>query len=257
MNILHFLISKIEKLLHCESLFVQHSIEKIESCAIEDESLFVQHSIEKIESCAIEDESLFVPHSIEKIESCAIEDESLFVQHSIEKIESCAIEDESLFLQLPVEILSMIFDLLDLKSQLNMCSVSTFFKKFNITNFWNIEEVIESTKITEDILKKYPFIKFLNLCDNRIIKDINFLKHVTKLNISGGSLVSSEGIKNLLNLKYLNANNNNNITFLTNNIRIKYLVASGLCGLSDDQIKHLKLRKLYACKNNRISCNIE
>ena len=70
---------------------------------------------------------------------------------------------------LPNEILEIIMNKLDCKSQLQL---KYSYKKNNylqITNF-NVPKFL-SNKLTNEILQKYPEIKYLNLYDNKIVND--------------------------------------------------------------------------------------
>jgi len=154
---------------------------------------------------------------------------------------------------MPNEILEIIFSYLDLASQLNFRMVCHHFNQFEINNFWDTGGLIESTRITEKLLKKYPKIKYLNLYDNLLVSDINFLEHVVALKISGRSIISDAGIIGLRNLVYLDISHNCRIKDLSTKPKIKYLVAVGSCGISDDSIKHLDLVEIDCTFNKKIT----
>jgi hypothetical protein len=142
---------------------------------------------------------------------------------------------------LPLEILDIIFDYLDLRSQIQFRTTCRLFREFDITNFWDTDGLIESSKITTKILKLYPKIRYLNLRDNRKVSDINFLTKVVKINVSGFCTMPDSGISKLKNLVYLNSQNNRFIKNLSKKKKIKYLNANGYCGINSDNIKHLDL----------------
>ncbi|XWV26629.1 hypothetical protein QJ857_gp0432 [Tupanvirus soda lake] len=155
-------------------------------------------------------------------------------------------------LDLPNEILVMIFDQVDLKTQLTLKKVCKTFSKFDVTNLWDTGGLIKSKEITINLLHKFPKIKYLNLYDNKFIRDINFLQNVCVLNIGGFCVVSDEGIKNLKNLTHLHAENNYRIKNISNKNKLVYLNASGSCGICDEDIKNLNLKILESSLNNKI-----
>ena len=159
-------------------------------------------------------------------------------------------------LNLPSEILYIIFSYLNLPDQINFRNTCKLFRKFDITNFWNFGNIIKSYQITNDILLKYPKIKYLNLYDNNKVYDLNFLKDVEILNIGGLCTVSDKDIFDMNKLIFLCAENNFRIKNLKNKNRIKYLIASGSCAISDDDIAHLDLYYLDSKYNNKISIKI-
>lgn len=151
-------------------------------------------------------------------------------------------------LDLSPEIIEIIFDYLDLESQFNFIKTCKFFNLFDITNFMDLGN-LSNSYITDDVLTKYPKIKYLNLCNNTNVKDINHLQYITKLDISGSCLIKTEGICKLSKLIWLNMKNNYRIKDLSYFTRIKYLDISGNCNITKDSIKHLKLDNLITFGN--------
>lgn len=154
---------------------------------------------------------------------------------------------------LPFEIVQMIFSFLDLRSQLNFKCTCELFYTMNITNFWDLGNVISPDQITNAILCCHPKIERLNLYDNRNVCNINFLENLTMLNIGGFCLVGDDGIANLENLIYLNVENNYRVTVLANKKHIKYLDVSGSSVISDAGISHLDLKELRCIYNDKIT----
>lgn len=103
-------------------------------------------------------------------------------------------------LELPMEILQLIVDYLDLAHQLIFCRLCRVTHQLDITNFWNIKGVIKSTKITETILKMYPRIKWLNLKNNTNVKNINLI-NLEKIYVGVWSSVLSNISKSTTILK--------------------------------------------------------
>lgn len=159
-------------------------------------------------------------------------------------------------LNLPLEILHIIFSYLNLLDQINFRDTCKLFRKFDIIDFWNLGNTIKSYQITNNILSKYPKIKYLNLYDNNMVYDINFLKDIEILNIGGLCTISDKDISNVNKLIFLCAENNFRIKNLKNKNKIRYLIASGSCNISDDDISHLDLYYLDSKFNNKITIKI-
>lgn len=158
-----------------------------------------------------------------------------------------------MLLNLPPEIQELIFDYLDLQSQLRLRRVCKSTTNLAVTNFWDLPSLIKPWTLTENILRGFPQIKYLNLYDNKMVTDINFLTKITVLNIGGLCTINDSGIINLRNLCELYAENNFNIHNLENKPNIKYLDASGNCGITNDDIVGLHLKELYCVYNPKIN----
>jgi hypothetical protein len=127
-------------------------------------------------------------------------------------------------------------------------------KRTEIYDFYNIEE--KYLKLLDDtILLNYPFIKYLNACNNIKITNVNHLNNLIKLNPSGNFCgINDNGIKHL-NLRKLNASfscgiDNDGIK----NLNLQILNASGeLCKINNKGIQHLNLIKLTVSNNPNIT----
>jgi hypothetical protein len=168
--------------------------------------------------------------------------------------------------------------------------VCKHFRSFKLTTFYNIEKRYRS-RLTNDILKQYKDIKQLDLRDNQLVTDLNYLTNLKKLNIKCNHVIHNEGIKELnlevliargsnitkfnhmtnlkkldigccfevktddinkLNLEILFIAHNHNITDVNFMISLKKLCASGDCGVNDNGIKNLNLESLNVIHNTKI-----
>lgn len=107
---------------------------------------------------------------------------------------------------LTLDAISYIFDNCESDSQFILMQTCHTFNNFHITNL-DISNSL-SSKITIGILKKYKYVKKLNLYDNINIFDISEFYNLTKLNISGRCIIDQNNISHLGNLIELNISNN-------------------------------------------------
>ena len=141
---------------------------------------------------------------------------------------------------LPLEILQIIFENLNLHSQIQFRKVCKKFNVHEITNFYDFESTkIKSHDITMDVLINFPKIKKLNLRDNRNIRDLNNFYHLSQLNISGSTIITSSGIRKLINLSHLNLRDNRTICDLNKFYHLSYLNIGGTSIVDDDGIQKL------------------
>ena len=108
---------------------------------------------------------------------------------------------------LPIDIIRYVSDFLDNKTQMAYANLATIFKtNIHITNF-NVQYKFSSI-ITNDVLNKYKYIKYLNLYDNKLVNNISHLKYITMLNISGSCKINQNNIKviNQINIKVIKSN---------------------------------------------------
>lgn len=145
------------------------------------------------------------------------------------------------FFLLPVEIQVMIFDNMDLKTQLDFRQTCTSASKFDISNFWDANSLCQPQKLTEGILRRFPKIKYLNLYDNKMVQNLNFLSRLSVLNIGGFCTMTSEGIADLRNLRRLYASNNYHLLRLDYKPKLEYVDASGNCGIPPSDLMKLPL----------------
>ena len=111
--------------------------------------------------------------------------------------------------------------------------------------------------LTDDILKTYSKIKYLNASNNLDVTDEG-IKHMDLkvLNIQGNYYITNKGIKHMTNLKVLDVSENIKITdegikHMTN---LKELYANGFnSNITDEGIKHMDLEILYTCDNSNIT----
>ena len=91
-------------------------------------------------------------------------------------------------------------------------------------------------RLTEDILKKHKFIKYLNAENNKKIKDISWMKNLKELYAGVDSEIDQMGIEEL-NLIKLKVNNNSKIKNVSWMKNLKELYADGTCGIDQSLIK--------------------
>ena len=114
---------------------------------------------------------------------------------------------------LPLDILKIIFNYLDLENQINMISSCNYFRNhLFITDLYNIE-IKYLDNLTTEILKYSIFSHIVNLDAgyNNKITNVSFMTSLKKLNASGDCGIGQNGIIGL-NLVDLVAGGNNKIT---------------------------------------------
>src|SRR5207248_2482478 len=85
---------------------------------------------------------------------------------------------------LPTEIWKEIFQLLDFLSKIRLRQINKiFYKILNIYDFYNIDKKYLD-KLKDDILINYKYIEYLDSSHNSYIKNIGWMKHLKKLNVS-------------------------------------------------------------------------
>ena len=147
--------------------------------------------------------------------------------------------------KLPLDILKIIFDLLDFKSKIKLISTCTYMRQnLYIIDLYDIG-IEYSKKLTTKILKYNIFknVVSLNVSYNNKIKDVSFMNNLKYLNASMYSKVNQNGIKGL-DLIELNINNNKNIVNVTFMKGLKILHATSNCGIKQSGIKGLDLTEL-------------
>jgi hypothetical protein len=127
-----------------------------------------------------------------EIFSCKLSDNKIFLtEHNSRVFE--LISNKPKLLQtritgLPAEIVEIVFDKLNLRSQINFRLTCVCYSQYHLTNFWNTCGVIQPNKITNEILLDNIYIKKLNLKNNVIVTDISFLTGLKKVNIVGSNI---------------------------------------------------------------------
>lgn len=150
---------------------------------------------------------------------------------------------------LSTDILNYILTFLDIYSQISLVNICKRFKtKIKIKN---LDVPFKySKRVTNDILKKYPYIEELSIYDNKLITDLNDYKFIRKLNINN-CRIGFDGIKHLSNIIELDITNNLNYFDLRVFTRLEIL---NLRGLSNITVQHLNeiptLKIVYARRSN-------
>ena len=162
------------------------------------------------------------------------------------------------FNDLPMCILQYITD-----KYLNFCDIMNLIKinkkcnRIKIKDFWNISNKIQ-IKLSDEILKKYNDIEFLDASKNPKITNVNHIINLKKLDTFYECGINDNGIKNLINLEYLDASDNPKITNVNHMTKLKILHARGNCGINDDGIKNLiNLEYLVAYNNPKITIKLK
>ena len=98
---------------------------------------------------------------------------------------------------LPYDLLQMIFNGLDFISQLRYHQMISFvYVNIHMTNFGDIEDTI-ITKLSDEILVKYPHISKLNASSNRQITNVNHLRELQELIVRRRCGICQNGISEL------------------------------------------------------------
>ena len=83
-----------------------------------------------------------------------------------------------------LDILNLIFDLLDFISKIRIRQISKYFlNNFQISDFYGLDKMYLE-KLTEQILISHPKIKYLNIAETDSVQNINFLSDLRVLSIS-------------------------------------------------------------------------
>ena len=119
------------------------------------------------------------------------------------------------------DIIYIIYNQLDFINQSNLRLVSKDFTKYPITNLF--DNVPKKYKLTDIILKSYPFIIKLNAGNNKKITNVNHLINLQILNAEGGCGIDNRGLRSLTNLTELDASCNIKITDVKHLINLRIL----------------------------------
>ena len=134
-------------------------------------------------------------------------------------------------IHLPIELWTLILDLLDIKLQVRLIQLcKTIKNKIFITDLWHIHYKLKR-KLTIEIVKKYPNIK--KLCCAGETSRIRY-----------DDLIG-------LNLVELHADNNLRIKKINHMTNLRILNAEWNCGIEDEY--GLNLVELYAYSNPKIT----
>ena len=151
------------------------------------------------------------------------------------------------------DILIVIFNLLDLKSQINMISTTHYLKNnILVTDLYHQDNIILK-KLTTKILKQKIFmgVTKLNASDNKLITGMFFMKKLKKLCVKEKCGIDQNCI-NGLNLIELDAYNNNKIINVSFMSSLQKLQAGGTCGIDQNGVRGLNLIKLNTFDNIKI-----
>ena len=161
--------------------------------------------------------------------------------------------------QFPIEIWQEILELSEFLSQIRLTQVCQYFRlNLKVKDFCNIEGKY-LTILDDNILKNYKHITKLNASHNSKIKKINHLTNLKILyarsdpydcvycGIDDNSLID-------FNLIELDASYNLNIKNVNHMTNLSTLHAyHRYCGISNNGLKSLNLRKLFAFGNPKIT----
>jgi hypothetical protein len=145
---------------------------------------------------------------------------------------------------LPIEIVQLIMNFVDYKTQIYMKTIS---KELYITNL-DVSLSI-SKKITNEIISRYDKLLYLNLYGNKNVTNLSNLTNLIKLSISN-SAIKYEYIRHLTCLEELNISNTMEIIDITNFPNVKELYIRGFTNINyNDLINLPKLENIYLVSN--------
>ena len=130
---------------------------------------------------------------------------------------------------LPLELYQIILEQLKFRSQIRIRLLSRKLYKLEIYDFYNIPQKYIK-RLSDKILKLYPFIKKLNVCDNYKVTNVNHMTNLKILGALGDCGIDDNGIKDL-NLIELDAGYNPRIKNINHMTNLRKLDASGICGI--------------------------
>lgn len=155
-----------------------------------------------------------------------------------------------MFIHLPIELWQYILDLSDFKSRIVLrLTCKLLHEQLKIYDFTDCHC---KHKLTDEILKSYPFIRKLDASHNYNITNVNHLIHLKVLYAYGSCGIDDNGIKKLDLIKF-DAYDNHKITDVGHLTNLRKLDAGSTCGINDNNIKKLNLTKLYANNNSKIT----
>ena len=145
----------------------------------------------------------------------------------------------------------------DLISQIRLIQVCSHFNNYlRITDFrrTNLNNPKNVNRLTNDILKYYPYITKLNLLFNIKVDDVNHLNYLQELYV--GPTIDNDGISHI-NLNTICMTHNSKITNLNHMSKLKVLIDNrhvfGHVKLDDNGIKKLNLIVLHVDDNQLIT----
>ena len=156
---------------------------------------------------------------------------------------------------LPLEILNLIIEELDMKSILQIQSINHYYyDNVVIRDLFNIDKEYRD-RLTDNIIKqgKYQLVTKLNASFNPKITSVSHMTNLQVLHARGNCGIDQKGIKEL-NLVKLYASYNPKITSVSYMTNLQVLHARGeKCGIDQEGIKGLNLVDLDASENPKIT----
>lgn len=118
-----------------------------------------------------------------------------------------------------------------------------------VYDFYNIRSFYRK-KITQNILEKNKFIKYLNLRDNICVYDISFLKNLKYLKTN--NIIDNSSLTSTFLLK-LKLDGNSKITDINHLLNLRCLKATFFSALTTEGfIKNINIVKIDLSSNNKI-----
>ena len=157
------------------------------------------------------------------------------------------------WISLPIEIWQEILFISPFLCQIRLRQVSKiFYCRLEIHDFYDINDCYLE-RLTDQVLINYHFIKYLNVCNNSHVSNLNHLTKLIKLNVGDYYCgVNDQGIIQVNPIE-LHVNNNPKITSINHMNRLAILNAYGNSGLTDQGINALNLIELDVENNQQIT----
>ena len=153
---------------------------------------------------------------------------------------------------LPIELVQYLMKYLYFEDKIKLKSLSrSYYYGLRIYDLLNIRQNL-TYKLNENILRNFPFIKYLRCESNYYISNLNNFSCLQILIAPHNKKINDEGIK-YLNLIELNIYYSPNITNVNHMTNLRKLNAGGKCGISDYGIKDLNLYELEVFGNSKIT----
>jgi len=175
---------------------------------------------------------------------------------------------------LPLEILQMIFEYLDFKNKIILKLVCNYFYRgLVIYDLYNIDNIYLA-RLTDEIIKSYPYLKYLDASYNSKITGITVPSTLIKLNITNNQYfvnltnlteltelragfcfgLKNQSIEKCLKLEYLYLRSTPNVTSIRHLTKLKFLDISGASGVGNEELKYCnQLVRLKIASNINIT----
>ena len=122
----------------------------------------------------------------------------------------------------PYDCWALVFDKLDIVSQLNFRNACRSFKCFDIIDLFNVPRKVR-WRLDDSIVLQFPKLKHLDAFDNSKITDLSVSKlvNLSTLDASHNPKITDLSVSKLANLSTLYASGNKEITFgIRNSVKI-------------------------------------